>query len=181
MFGPRADHKGIQIMAVMQIDKSVSVPDNPLDILETMCSANDWPFERCEDEQFVVNTTGGWCDYRLFFLWRADLHSLYFSCSFDMKVPEKFRRPCGDLLLMMNEQLWLGHFHICSEAGTPIFRHTLPARGVASFSVEQLEDLMDTALGECERFYPAFQYVIWGGHSPEQAMASALLDCQGEA
>jgi hypothetical protein len=44
-----------------------------------------------------------------------------------------------------------------------------------------IEDLLDTALVECERFYPAFQYVIWGGKSPSDALAAALVETMGEA
>ena len=48
-------------------------------------------------------------------------------------------------------------------------------------SVEQMEDLVEVALGESERFFPAFQFVIWGGKTAEEAVASSLLDVQGEA
>jgi hypothetical protein len=34
---------------------------------------------------------------------------------------------------------------------------------------------------ECERYYPAFQFVIWGGRSAADAIASSLLDTVGEA
>ncbi|MGH6959444.1 MAG: YbjN domain-containing protein, partial [Dongiaceae bacterium] len=34
---------------------------------------------------------------------------------------------------------------------------------------------------ECERFFPAFQFVLWGGKSPEEALAAAMLETVGEA
>ena len=40
---------------------------------------------------------------------------------------------------------------------------------------------MDLAVAECERYYPAFQFVIWGGRTAEDAIASSLLDTVGEA
>ena len=40
---------------------------------------------------------------------------------------------------------------------------------------ESLEDLMDIALTECERFFPAFQFVLWGGKAPADALAAAML------
>jgi hypothetical protein len=46
---------------------------------------------------------------------------------------------------------------------------------------EQLADLLDITISECERFYPAFQYVIWGGKSPEEAVQAAIIDPVGEA
>jgi hypothetical protein len=63
----------------------------------------------------------------------------------------------------------------------PLFRHTIPLRGVPRASVEQLEDLVDTALQECERFYPALQLVLWGGRTPSEALTVALMDTVGEA
>src|SRR4029077_6224625 len=48
-------------------------------------------------------------------------------------------------------------------------------------SAEQVEDLVDIAVSECERFYPAFQLVIWGGKSPDDAMTAAIIEPIGEA
>ena len=44
-----------------------------------------------------------------------------------------------------------------------------------------LEDMVDIALAECERFYPALQFVVWAGHTPCDAIASAMMDTVGEA
>jgi len=164
-----------------QIIDSFSSVNNPLDVLEALFTENEWPFERAGDEQLVVETTGGWCDYRLFFAWREDLHALYFTCSFDIRMPLDKRRQINDLLVMINEKMWLGHFDVCSGDGIPMFRHTLPTRGIKYISVEQLEDLMDIALAECERFYPAFQFVLWGNYTPEDAVSAAMLETVGEA
>ena len=39
---------------------------NPLDILEELVSANEWPFDRSSRDEMVVEATGRWCDYRMF-------------------------------------------------------------------------------------------------------------------
>ena len=62
-----------------------------------------------------------------------------------------------------------------------MFRHTVLLRGHQGASVEQLEDLVDIALTECERFYPAFQFVTWGGKTASEAVTASLLDTVGEA
>ena len=46
--------------------------------------------------------------------------------------------------------------------------------------VPVLED-GDIALWESERFYPAFQFVIWGGKTATEALNAALIDVAGEA
>ena len=62
-----------------------------------------------------------------------------------------------------------------------MFRHGMLLSGGATLAIEQVEDLIDIAISECERYYPAFQYVIWSGKKPDEAMRLALLDPQGEA
>jgi hypothetical protein len=99
----------------------------------------------------------------------------------DLRVPKHRRGSVNELLALANGRLWLGHFDLCLDEDMPMFRHTVPLRGARGASVEQLEDLVDVALNECERYYPAFQYVIWGGKDPGDAVAAACLDPMGEA
>ena len=106
---------------------------------------------------------------------------MQFSCQFDMKVQASRRHAVSELLGEVNARLWLGHFDVCSEEHTPMFRQTTLLRGSRGATVEQLEDLVEIALSECERFYPAFQFVIWGGKTASEAVSAAILDTMGEA
>ncbi len=154
---------------------------NPIDLLEELVSANEWRFDRTTDAEMVVEVAGTWCDYRLFFVWQEDLGAIYFSCLFDVRIPAHKRSIAADLLALINEKLWLGHFDICSEELVPMFRHTVLMRGSGGVSVEQLEGLVDIAVSECERFFPAFQFVLWGGRTPREALDAAMLETVGEA
>jgi hypothetical protein len=154
---------------------------NPLDILEEIVAANEWLFERANEDELIVELAGRWCHYRLFFVWQRDIGALQFSCQFDMRVPDGKRADVNDLLSMLNNRMWLGHFDVEPEQCTPLFRYTVLARGERMPGVETLEDLVEIALTECERFYPAFQFVIWGGKRPGEAMAAAMIDTVGQA
>ena len=154
---------------------------NPLEILEELVSANDWLFDRRSESEMLVEIAGRWCRYQLSFLWDDELSAIQFACYFDARVPTSRRTAVHELLAEVNEKLWLGHFDLNSEDGEMFFRHTMPFRGVASASIEQLEDLLDAGIIECERFYPALQLVLWGGESVELAMAAALMETVGEA
>lgn len=65
------------------------------------------------------------------------------------------RAPVCELVAELNGRLWLGHFKYRPEMVMPTFRHTLLLRGASGASAEQLEDLVEFAIAECERFYPA--------------------------
>ncbi|MBV9862535.1 MAG: YbjN domain-containing protein [Alphaproteobacteria bacterium] len=154
---------------------------NPIDLVEEIVIANDWAHDRASDEEMIVEIGGRWCDYRLFFVWQEEISALHFSCSFDMKVPKGRRPAVYELLALANERMWLGHFDVSVEDNSPAFRHAVLLRGALGASVEQVEDLVDIALSECERFYPAFQLVIWGGKVPDEAITMAMIDPVGEA
>lgn len=154
---------------------------NPLDLVEQFVTANDWAFDRRSDEELAAEIPGRWCNYSLYFAWREDMGAMHFTCAFDMKVPDIKRGPIHELLAMVNEKLWLGHFGLWEDEGVPMFRHTSLLRGTPGLSPEQVEDLVDIAVAEAERFYPAFQFVIWGGKSAKEAVAASLLETVGEA
>ncbi|HUZ62892.1 MAG TPA: hypothetical protein VMU82_04170, partial [Acetobacteraceae bacterium] len=61
------------------------------------------------------------------------------------------------------------------------FRHAVLLRGARHAPAESLEDMVDIAITECERFFPAFPFVLWGGKTPTDALAAAMLECVGEA
>jgi hypothetical protein len=155
--------------------------NNPIDLLEELVVANEWLFDRSSDHELVVETTGRWCDYRMFFVWREDLHALYFTCVFDTRVDEDKRVPVTELVCRVNEKLWLGHFDVSADDRLLMFRYTLLTRSWRNIAAEQLEDVVDIAIAECERFYPALQFVVWAGRSPSEAMASAMIETVGEA
>lgn len=165
--------------ASLQIERERS--SNPLDILEQIIAANEWAFERRSDGEMAAEAPGKWCDYGLHFSWSHEISAMAFTCAFDMKVPADKRERLYELLALANDRLWIGHFGIEVEDGVPVFRHSVLLRGSPSASAESLEDMVDIAITECERFFPAFQFVLWGGKAPAEALAASMLDCVGEA
>ncbi|GEO80317.1 type III secretion system chaperone family protein [Pararhodospirillum oryzae] len=157
-----------------------SAAPNPIDLIETIAACKDWTFERRGDQEMAAEVPGHWCDYGLFFAWSEDLDALHFSCAFDMRTPKARRSEILELLALLNERLWLGHFALWTETGIPMFRHTVLLTG-QDLNRATVEELVEIAIGECERFYPAFQFAIWGGKSAQEAIDAALLETVGEA
>jgi hypothetical protein len=154
---------------------------NPLDVMEQIVAANEWAFDRRSESEMAAEAPGRWCDYGLYFNWSREISAMHFTCAFDLKVPEKRRGALYELLALANERLWIGHFGMEREDGMPVFRHAVLLRGAPGASAESLEDMIDIAITECERFFPAFQFVLWGGKTPEEALQAAMLECVGEA
>lgn len=168
-------------MSDLSSSLSSDLSSNPLDMLEQIASANDWAFDRRSDSEMAAEAPGKWCDYGLYFSWSHEISAIHFTCAFDMKVPEKARPRLYELLAMANEKLWIGHFGFDPDDGTLLFRHAMLLRGTPGASSESLEDMVDIAITESERFFPAFQFVLWGGKTPTEALSAAMLECAGEA
>ena len=168
-------------MTAQAQDQLIDFVVNPIDLVEEIANAHDWLFERKSDGEMAVEISGHWSDYRLFFSWLEDLHALHFVCAFEMRVADHMGAGINELLATVNEKMPVGHFDRWVEEGLLVFRHSSLLRGGPGASVEQLEDLVTIALAECERFYPAFQYLVWGGKGPSDAVAAAMLETVGEA
>lgn len=154
---------------------------NPLDVVEQIAHANDWSYNRHSEDELGAELTGQWCQYRLWFCWHSEMSVMHLSCALDVKVPAKKREAIYGLLAMANEKLWLGHFDYWPDDKMIVFRHGLLLRDGFGIGPELLEELVDIEITECERFYPAFQLLIWGGKKPADALAAAMLDTEGEA
>ena len=154
---------------------------NPVDMIEQVANINDWEFERAGDDEINILVGGVWSDYSVSFSWMEDFEALHLACAFDVKIPEARSVETTKLLSLINEQLLIGHFDLWEQEGAVMYRQALLLNGGAEPNGEQLEFLLSGALEACERYYQAFQFVAWGGHTARQALEAALFDTQGSA
>jgi len=154
---------------------------SPLDVVERMAAGNNWPFERAGEDEIGLVVTGRWTNYQVSFTWMNDIETLHLACAFDMKVPEPRLADVQKLIGLINEQMWIGHFDVWTQNGVVMFRHALVLAGGVRASGRQCEAVLASALDSCERYFPAFQFVVWAGKSAREAMESAMFETTGEA
>ena len=154
---------------------------SPLDVVEHMAAGNNWPFERASEDEIGLVVTGRWTNYQVSFTWMNEIETLHLACAFDMKVPELRLTDVQKLIALINEQLWIGHFDVWTQNGVIMFRHALVLAGGVVASGRQCEAVLGTAIDTCERYFPAFQFVIWAGKSAREAMDSAMFETTGQA
>jgi hypothetical protein len=154
----------------------------PIDMLEHYFSAHGWTYERGEEE-IVANFQGSWAQYELRAVWRDDDHVLQFLALPDIRVAQDKRSAVYETIGLINEQLWIGHFELWASSGLVLFRHATLLEGEEGgvLSLQHAETLVEAAIEECERFYPVFQFVLWADKTPQEAIAAALIETQGEA
>jgi hypothetical protein len=153
----------------------------PVDMLASLFDARGWTYEFLSDDEILGEIQGSWASYQLRAIWRSEDNVLQLLCLPDIRVAEDKRAAVFEVMALINEQLWLGHFDIWSNGGVLLYRHGLMLGDDGLLSLAQAQTVIEAAIDECDRFYPAFQFILWGDKTPAEALASAMVDAQGEA
>lgn len=153
----------------------------PVEMLAALFDARGWPCEIVSEEEMTGEVQGSWAKYQIRGIWRAEDNVLQLICLPDIRVTSEKRAQAHELLSLVNEQMWLGHFDMWSNSDVLLYRHGALLSDDGMLSITQAQALVETAIDECDRFYPAFQFVLWGDKSPRAALDSALVDAAGEA
>jgi hypothetical protein len=163
------------------IELEIERNSNPVDVIEHVAALEDWIFERSGDDEITVSIQGKWCDYHVSFSWMEDVEALHLACAFDLKVGEPRKAEATRLITLVNEQMWLGHFDLWSGEGLVMYRHSLLLAGGAEPSARQVEAMLTGAIDACDRYYQAFQFVVWAGRTAQEALEGALFETMGRA
>ena len=154
---------------------------NPIDVVEDVIHAKKWTFSRADEHELVAEIASKWCLYRLYFTWSEKIKAISYTITFDLKFPHNKSKEAHELLALINEKLWIGHFDITSKNGIPAYRHTVLSLSESEMLHHQLEDLVDIAIYECEKYYPAFQLVLFENTEPSKALSVSTFDTIGRA
>ena len=154
---------------------------NPVDVIEQIAALHDWSFERAGEDEITVSVAGGWCDYHVSFSWLEEKEAVHLACAFDLKVPDQRQLEVVRLLSGVNEQMWIGHFDLWQKEGVVMYRQALLLSGGAEPTSAQVERLLLTAVEACERYFQAFQFVVWAGKSAPEALQTVMFETVGEA
>lgn len=152
----------------------------PLDMLMALFEARGWPFE-ANAEEICGEIQGSWTKYQLRGVWRGEDRVLQIMCLPDIRIANEKLDAAHELLALANEQMWLGHFEIWLNGGVLLYRNGTLLGSDGLLGLDQAQSLVEIAVEECDRFYPAFQFVLWGDKQPHEALKAAMVDAAGEA
>ena len=154
---------------------------NPIDYIEDIIHSKKWSFSRAADDELVADIASHWCQYRLYFAWSEKIKAINFTVTFDIRFHSSSLKLIHELLALINEKLWIGHFDITSKNGIPAYRHTVLKPYGNEILYNQLEDLVDIAIYECEKYYPAFHIILFEDSKPQEALQLCEIDTLGRA
>ena len=154
---------------------------NPLDLIEDVVVSNDWSYNRTDNDTLYVEVGGEWCDYQLTLAWSQDCHLLQYTWTYNIKVPNNNHLSIYSLLNKINLNLSAGHFELWTEDGWIMYRNSLVSFDYSSITPEKIDYILSSSLEDCDKYYPTFQFLLWGDKTPRQAIESSLFEIKGEA
>ncbi|MBF0358507.1 MAG: YbjN domain-containing protein [Magnetococcales bacterium] len=154
--------------------------DNPIGLMDEYAIDQGWSVDRSSESELWTELPGPWGNQRLWVAFHADSRFLQFNTYMNIKIPPQRQVSVAHSLTMINERVWLGHFELWSEEQVPLFRVVLPLSGGRLYK-EQLNDIMTSIHKETQRFFPAIQWIVREGKAPEEAIAAAMVETEGEA
>jgi len=167
-------------MDISQPDEDVVLGLDPLDVVEHVLTAENLQFDRTEDGDLAFSLAGDWKDYELWFAWRPEADCLQLCLSIDQKVLAEQRPAAHELIAVVNQRLWLGHFEVWDD-GEIIFRHAMALMTGERPTLAQAAAMIDIAVEAADRFYPAFDFLVRGSKTPADAIAACMFETVGEA
>jgi hypothetical protein len=154
---------------------------HPIDIVETLAAHHDWDFERIADDQIAMAVEAQWRTYSITLAWSAYDETLRLVCTFEMEPPEEKLPQLYEALNSINDTCWNGAFTYWRDQQMMVYRYGLVLAGGQLAGPEQIDRMITNAVETAERFYPAFQLVVWGNRTPKNAMQVALCETFGRA
>ena len=154
---------------------------HPIDIVENIAAHHDWDFDRISDEQIAMAVQGQWRTYSITLAWSPYDETLRLIATFEMEPPAEKLPALYALLNEVNDQCWTGAFTFWAEPQLMVYRYGLVLTGGQVAAPEQIDTMINAAVLNAERYYPALQLLIWGDRTPTEAIQVAIAEAYGRA
>ncbi|MBQ8750394.1 MAG: YbjN domain-containing protein [Alphaproteobacteria bacterium] len=143
---------------------------NPLDTIEHIFYRDNVSFDRRGNNELVAEVFGKWDNMLVFFAYEEHMRCLHISCLLNIETNSVDRSKMFELLALLNENLWLGHFSYWSEQKMPIFKHSMILQDEEELFTNKISKIIELSIMECERVYPIFNAVMRQNIQPSDAL-----------
>lgn len=164
-----------------KLSKSWATEPSPLEAVEGFISTQEWPYIWIDQDELAFEIPGKWGLYKMFFVWKEEIQVVHMSCVLGLKFTPEQKKSLYELINIINQRLWIGHFELCSNEKSPVFHHSHLISRASEMGLDKVQVFINLAHAEAEQYYPAFKLVLENGMSAKQAVEAAILDVEGEA
>ena len=145
---------------------------DPIELVARFVVRQDWFLKQTKAGSVLVDVPGQWGNYQLSVDWQDELQTLCVEITLDLLFDDVSVPRLETLLSDLNSHLFMGHFRLTADQRQVQLHYVLPLRGAGGATPEQIEDVVDILLGQCEQAAPAFAQLVF---TPDQPASSARL------
>lgn len=153
----------------------------PVDLLGALFRARGWKSANISGDEICAEVQGNWTKYQLRAAQYPKDNVMQFFCLPDVRIGSDKIAAFRELISLINETMWLGHFDLWSKGGVLVYRHCVMLNDMGLVGLDQVQMMVEHALADCDLYYPAFQFLLWSDRTPQEALDHALVDPVGEA
>ena len=154
---------------------------HPIELVTQFVVRQDWFLKQQRRDAIIAEIPGQWSHYQLAVSWQDDEETMQVICRIDVQADGSMIGELAMLAALLNQHLFIGHLALDMATCELELRHTLALRGAGGATPEQIEDVVDIMLGECEHCYPAIYQVANHSVLATDAADLAMFNTEGEA
>lgn len=163
--------------------------DNPIDVIELVCTKLGLGFYRNGETELSVAIIRNKTVYPILIMWRQDTYeAVYFSSDMGISISSKQFKAAAVTVAKANERSWLGHFDITPTENhlnfSIFYTFTIPFASSFNFDEINLEPLLNVIADECERFQQYFEIAMNLKNKDEMSdlsLNTLFFEAMGEA
>ena len=155
--------------------------NNPIDFIEEFVLNDEIDKVRDSSDEIVIFSKGVWKNYDINFKWVSKKKIIEVSTYFEMSQKNRINKSIYSLISDVNKKANIGFFNYCTELNSIFFSYKISIKGQDFVSVEQIKNIINIVINECDRFFPVFFVFFYKKQDPLHALDIALLDTVGEA
>ncbi len=149
---------------------------HPIDLAEALAVSMGLACARDGADRLVIEFEGMWRLYRIAVSLVEDSGMLTVRSGFEMKLGDSAPEQILKVVNHANQLCPFGSFTAHTEEEVFVFGCGQLLGGGAHMTLDHVRRLLETCVSECERFYPAFQMVAYGGKDADSAVKAAVIE-----
>ena len=155
--------------------------EHPIKLASELVVQQDWFFRQSYADALLVDIPGKFGQYQLKLDWDRQNQMLYFNCILELDVPMHKLSHIALSLMLLNEELSLGHLLVTSENHEIQLRYALNLHGAGGATYGQMQDILGLIIEQVEMASSALYQVLCSDNLAPHATRLAMMEVVGEA
>ena len=158
-----------------------SLIDGPIETAAELALFYNWDSDRINDNTISIYISGDWSQYSINIEWDGVDSVLKLIAVYEMDILKKRIQALNEAINEINYYCWTGFFTFDHEQKLMLWKYGLATEEDWFIDTDCLDNIIQTAIANCEKFYPCFQTVGWSDSNIDEAIQFAMPKSYGRA